>query len=155
MNRIERVREYIDCVLEKLPDAEERRYAYIHVYGVAQACALLAMKRGESTELAIVAGMLHDVYRYTKREGLEHAHRGAELAREILNGLGDFEAEEIDRICDAVYHHSSKRVRHSTFAEVLKDADVMQHCLYDPTMPAVRNDWERYERLKRELELNK
>lgn len=151
MKRIDTVREYVDSVLAKLSNELDRRYAYIHIYGVAQACAMIAMKRGEPVELAVIAGMLHDIYRYTAMEGFEHAHKGAAMARDILQELGGFEEEEIKRICNAVYHHSSKRERHGSFDEVLKDADVMQHCLYDPTVPAVRNEWVRYEKLKNEF----
>ena len=49
-------------------DAEERRCAYLHLYGVAQACAMLALKRNENAELAIIAGMLHDIYSYTNMD---------------------------------------------------------------------------------------
>lgn len=155
MNRIDTVRDYVDRVLAKLPDELDRRYAYIHIYGVAQACAMIAMKRGEAVELAVIAGMLHDIYRYTAMEGLEHAHKGAAMARDILYELGGFEETEIERICNAVYHHSSKRERHDSFDEILKDADVMQHCLYDPTVPAVPNERVRYEKLKNEFGLKK
>lgn len=153
MNRIDTVREYMDGVLSRLPDADSRRYAYLHTYGVAQACAMLAMKREQPEELAVIAGMLHDIYRFAAMEGREHAHKGAPMAREILQSSGLFEAEEIDMVCTAVYYHSSKREIHDAFSEMLKDADVMQHCLYDPTVPAVRNDWVRYEKLKKEFGL--
>lgn len=48
MDRIEAVSEVVDEVLLHMTDHEERRCAYVHLYGVAQACALLAMKRGEN-----------------------------------------------------------------------------------------------------------
>ncbi|MGN1031245.1 MAG: HD domain-containing protein [Butyricicoccaceae bacterium] len=153
MDRIEIVREYVDGVLSRLPDALDRRYAYLHIYGVAQACSLIAMRRKENVELAVIAGMLHDIYRYTAMEAYEHAHKGAEMARGILKDLGIFQEEEIEVICSAIYYHSSKREKHGSFDEVLKDADVMQHCLYNPLVPAVRNDWVRYEKLKKEFGL--
>lgn len=62
MNRIEILRQYIDNMIFNMSDDEERRCAYVHLYGVAQYCALIALKRGENAELAIMAGMLHDVY---------------------------------------------------------------------------------------------
>lgn len=67
MNRIEIVREKVDEILLNMKDAEERRCAYVHLYGVAQACALLAKKRKENMELAVIAGMLHDIYSYATR----------------------------------------------------------------------------------------
>jgi hypothetical protein len=48
VNRIEIVREYVDTVLLNMPNAAERRSGYLHLYGVLQACALIAMKRNEN-----------------------------------------------------------------------------------------------------------
>lgn len=57
-------------------------------------------------------------------------------------------------ICDAIYTHSEKEVIHSDFNEVLKDADVFQQYLYNPTVeiwvPERKN---RYERIKLEFGL--
>jgi hypothetical protein len=54
---------------------------------MTQACALIAQKRGEDTELAMMAGMLHDIYSYAKMDITDHAHKGAILAKEILASL--------------------------------------------------------------------
>ena len=64
MNRIEKVREAVDAVLLNIADAGERRCGYMHLYGVSQACVLIALKRNENAELAAAAGMLHDIYTY-------------------------------------------------------------------------------------------
>lgn len=37
MNRIEKVRELVDEIIMKIPDNEEKRCAYLHLYGVSQA----------------------------------------------------------------------------------------------------------------------
>lgn len=42
MNRIEILRQYIDNILFNMSDLEERRCKYVHLYGVAQSCALIA-----------------------------------------------------------------------------------------------------------------
>mgnify|MGYP000497398458 FL=1 len=52
MNRIEKVREAVDAVLLNIADAGERRCGYMHLYGVSQACVLIALKRNENAELA-------------------------------------------------------------------------------------------------------
>ena len=62
MDRIEKVREVVDVILLEMSDDQFRRHAYVHLYGVSQACALLAMKRNENVELATIAGMLHDIH---------------------------------------------------------------------------------------------
>ena len=150
-NRIEKVREYVDDVLLNMTDTVERRCAYLHLYGVAQACAMIAQKRKENVELAIVAGMLHDIFSYKTMEHHDHAHKGAVMAKEILNELDIFDDIETDMICDAIYNHSDKAVRQTSFAEILIDADVLQHYLYNPFFAVSESEKMRLENLKSEF----
>ena len=62
MDRIEMVQEYVDDILQSTVNEIERKCGYKHLYGVSQACAILAMKRNENVELAVIAGLLHDIY---------------------------------------------------------------------------------------------
>jgi len=157
MNRIEILRKYIDGVLLDMTDFEERRTAYVHLYGVAQICALIALKRGKDCELAIMVGMLHDIYSYARMDPKDHARKGAILAREILASLRITNDNETEMICDAIYTHSDKETHHSDFNEVLKDADVLQPYLYNPAIETLAPEILtperkiRYENLKREL----
>lgn len=151
MNRIEILRNYLDELLLNTTDAQERRCAYSHLYGVAQACALIALKRGENAELATMAGMLHDIYSYAKMDPKDHARKGAVLAREILTSLGITNEAETKKICDAINTHSEKEALHDDFNEVLIDADVLQHCLYNPTFEIKAHEIIRYEKLKLEF----
>lgn len=153
MNRIERVREIVDNTLLHMADVVERRCAYLHLYGVAQACALIAQKRGENVELAVVAGMLHDISAYATMDSADHAHKGAGMAEEIMKSLNVFTEEEIKIVCDAIYNHSDKGMIHTSFDEILKDADVMQHCLYNPLFPVKEQEKVHWEKLKVEFGL--
>ena len=151
MNRIEILRKHIDEVLLNMTDVKERRAAYVHLYGVAQLCALIALKRGENVELATMAGMLHDIYSYAKMDPKDHAHKGAILAREILASLRITNDDETKMICDAIYTHSEKEVMHSGFSEVLIDADVFQFQLYNPMVEMIAEAGERCKKLKLEF----
>ena len=151
MNRIEVLRNHIDEVLSSVTDIGDRRHAVSHLYGVAQACALIALKRGQNAELAVMAGMLHDIYSHAKKDIEDHAHKGTIMAREILETLEITNDKETDIICDAIYNHSEKEAVHSDFDEVLKDADIFQSCLYNPTIEILPEKKNRYERLKREF----
>lgn len=151
MNRIEKLREYIDVILLNMQDVEERRCAYIHLYGVAQYCAMIAIKRGGNSELAIMAGMLHDLYCYKTMVRKNHAHNGADLARCILKELKLTTEEETELICSAVYNHSDKDKIHSKFDEILKDADVFQHNLYNTAFPVKEKEMLRYLNLLKEF----
>lgn len=44
------------------------------------------------------------------------------------------------QICSAIRNHSSKATTHSAFDEVLKDADVLQHYLYNPLFPVMEHE---------------
>lgn len=151
MNRIEKVRKVVDEILLNMSDLEERRCAYLHLYGVSQACALLALKRKENVELATIAGMLHDIYSYAKMDSQDHAHKGAETARKILDSLEVFEEEEKNLICIAIYNHSDKTMIHSWLDEILKDADVMQHVLYNPLFDVKEHEQKRFDLLQMEF----
>lgn len=151
MNRIETVRQQVDAILLGMSDAEERRCGYVHLYGVAQVCALLAKKRGENAELAVIAGMLHDIYSYAKMDSTNHAHEGAAMAREILESIKIFSEEEMETVCTAIYRHSDKEVTQNALDEILKDADVLQHVMYNPLFEVKQTELERYEKLVTEL----
>ncbi len=151
MNRIEQVREVVDSILGDIINEEERRYAYIHLYGVAQAAALIAKKRNENLELSIIAAMLHDIYSYKNMDAANHAHKGAVIAKEILTELKIFSGEEIALIYSAIYNHSDKDMIGETFDEILKDADVMQHVFYNPLFEIKAHELGRFHNLKNEF----
>ena len=153
-NRLETLRAYIDDTLLHMPDAQLRRIGYLHLYGVAQACALIALKRGADAELAAMAGMLHDFYTFKFSDPVEdHAAKGALLAREVLNELSLTSDAETEMICSAIHNHTDKGGRFDAFTEILIDADVMQHCLYNPTMPVAEREKDRFQRLCEEFGL--
>lgn len=153
MDRVEVVRKIIDEILLNMTDHEERRCAYLHLYGVSQACALLSIKRKENVELAVIAGMLHDIYSYANMDSQDHAHKGAVMARNILDSLNTFSEEEKNLICTAIYNHSDKSIVHDSLDEILKDADVMQHVLYNPLLDIKHHEQKRFSSLKKELAL--
>lgn len=133
-NRIEKLRLKIDEMLLNQQDAEHRRCGYLHLYGVADACALLALKRGQNVELALAMGMLHDYATYKYGEIPNHAARSADEARSLLQGNGGFSDDEIDIIANAIENHSEKGEFDAEMDELLKDADVLQHYLYNPAL---------------------
>lgn len=130
MNRLERLRRQVDALLLSMPDPAERRCAYIHLYGVAQLCVLLAAKRGLAMDTAAAAGMLHDLAAYTAMDAREHAQRSAALARQLLDGL--YPPREAEQIANAIARHSDKQAVREPLDELLKDADAWQHLLYNP-----------------------
>lgn len=153
MNRIDTVQAHVDGALRELSDPDWRRWGYTHLFGVAQACAMIAMKRGVNVELATVAGLLHDIATYTTMDGTRHALRGAVMAREILDKMAIFSPEKIEAICGAIRNHSDKVGVHDPLDEVLKDADVLQHALYNPMEPVTDKERTRFDALKMEYKM--
>lgn len=153
MERIQAVQEYVDQVLRNIDDQAERECAYKHLYGVSQACALLAMKRKENIALAAIAGLLHDLYTYQRGDSTDHAHKGSVVVKDILTSLGGFSDDEVAMVSHAIYHHSDKAAKHSPFDEILKDADVLHHCLYNPLKDTAEHEKERFSAIRNELGL--
>lgn len=119
---VERIKRVEAAVSElRLPE-----HAMVHLQGTARICAQLAEKRGENPELAYIAGLLHDIAAYQNGSSLNHARLGAARAEKLLRQLGDFGEAEIRVICDAIYLHSDKTVVHGPFAQLLKEADLLQ-----------------------------
>lgn len=136
LTRIDTVRRYVDEMLKACEDSEVARCGYVHLYGVGQACALIALRRGHDrayAELAEIAGMLHDYSTYQDNMREDHARRSSDRARAILTQTGEFTPKETDMICQAIRRHSDKEQIHEEMDEILKDADVMQHWLRNPT----------------------
>jgi uncharacterized protein len=95
MGRLKDLRKYVDSELNKLEDTDMRNRAIVHLYGVSLAATMIAKKRGLDTELASMSAMLHDLYAYKIGSYDDHAHKGADLARQILSELELFALQYI------------------------------------------------------------
>ena len=136
--RIDKVRERVDTLLKEIKDEEQKRCAYVHLYGVGLMAATIAIKQGysrETAELAEIAGILHDLYCYIypDEDTADHAHKCADYAvNEILSGIRGFSDEDKRLIYSGIYNHSDKDVTGDAFDEIIKDADALQHSLRNP-----------------------
>jgi len=130
---LELVRTEIDAILLNQENVNVRPEGYIHLYGVAQACTMLAIKRKLDVEICTIIGLLHDIYTYKIGYVKEHAILGAIEAENLLRDLEIFTDEEIETIRTAISHHSDKKTKHDKYSELLKDADVLQNSLYTTT----------------------
>ena len=151
MSRLKELRKYVDAELNKMEDVDKRTSAINHLYGVSLAATMIAKKRGLDPELAAMAAMLHDLHAYKTGSYDDHAHKGAELAREILEDLDLTDAAETDTICSAIYHHDDKLTVDDLMDEVLKDADVIHHCMNDMSKPIKEKEQARFDKLSKEV----
>jgi uncharacterized protein len=153
MDRLEKVRAAIDEIVHQQPDLRYRHAAYIHLYGVSVHCALLALKRGFDVGLAQVAGMLHDLSTYQRADGADHDRLSAGEARRLLDELDLFSQQETDAVCQAILHHRAKDEVHAPLDELLKDADVLHHYLYNPGLEQQPSEKPRIAALLAELDI--
>ena len=151
MSRLKELRSYIHKELLKMENKEKMIGAVAHLYGVSLAATMIAKKRGQDAELASMAAMLHDLYAYKTGSYEDHAHQGAALAREILTQLHLTNEEETEIICSAIYHHDDKLLIDQSMDEILKDADVIHHCMNDLSKPIKDKEKERFARLCEEF----
>ena len=154
MSRLKELRKYVNAELMKMPDEDDRISAVNHLYGVSLAATILAKKRGLNPELAAMAAMLHDLHAYRTGSYDDHAHLGADLAREILTDLQLTDEQETELICSAIYHHDDKLTEDDPMDELLKDADVIHHTMNDTGKAIKEKEQARYDRICEELRLN-
>ena len=151
MSKLKELRKYVNKELNKMDDEDKRISAVAHLYGVSLAATMIARERGLDPELASMAGMLHDLHAYKTGSYDDHAHKGAELARKILGKLELTDEAETDIICSAIYHHDDKLSTDSPMDEVLKDADVIHHCMNDLSKAIKEKEQIRYDKLCEEF----
>lgn len=151
MSRLKELRNYVDAELNRMENADKRTGAINHLYGVSLAATMIAKKRGFDPELAAMAAMLHDLHAYKTGSYNDHAHKGAALAGEILGELKLTNEAETEMICSAIYHHDDKLVVDSPTDEVLKDADVIHHCMNDLSKAVKDKEKVRFEALCKEF----
>lgn len=151
MGRLKELRKYVDARINTLQDPDKRTSAIAHLYGVSLAATMIAKKRGFDPEIMSMAAMLHDLHAYMSGNYDDHAHKGADLARTILNELMLTTDEETDIICSAIYHHDDKLVTDSPTDEILKDADVIHHCMNDMSKAVKDKEKARYAALCEEF----
>ena len=149
--RIDYISELVTEKLAESLSSSDQIWASSHLFGVAGNAALLAGMRGQDIELAYIAGLLHDLYKFTTKTVDRHAEDGAAFAKPLLEESGLFSQKETESVCGAIYFHSDKAHRHLPLDEILKDADVMQSVLASGACDVSRKQAARWESLKKEF----
>lgn len=105
-----------------------------HLYGVAQWAQHLASRRNLVPDIACVIGLMHDVGRIEMGwVGEKHVSKGAKLAKIMLADTGLFNDTELKIIKKAIKRHNRKdEVELASYAELIKDADLMSRYYEEP-----------------------
>ena len=170
MTRCELIeRAVVETILKsKMPDSKRawsKTFELKHSSSVTQLGRVLAQKRGLSSELAAIICAMHDIYVFTTGRVTDHAHKGAPIARKILEKTKKFTEAEIKLITTAIYNHSDKHVvSKNPYVELVKDADVFD-CglldgvhdayLYEKSLTNCRKYFARIRAVRKELHLPK
>jgi uncharacterized protein len=93
-------------------------HGYEHTERVIELCMVLGTRLGADMEVLIPAAILHDI----GRKHDNHAQRGAEMAREILQEQGYTKVNEIVHVID-VHSFSAGGEAKTIEAQILSDAD--------------------------------
>jgi len=149
-NRLEILRQKVDDMVNQ-GQRDKQRYFFVHLYSVSHFGAMLAIRRGLDPEIASTCGMLHDIYAVISGSYENHAINGSTEAKKILESLNLFTNDEIDIITTAISRHSDKDTKHLPYDEILKDADVLHHCLYNPYFPVKEQEQSRFNNLLIEI----
>lgn len=153
MDRVSEIEAFAFARFNEIEDVQWRTRAVYHSHAVSLLCVLLARKRGLDPEVAAIAGLLHDLYAYERREYADHAHRGAVRAKEVLEALGVTTAEENAVIAGAIERHDDLGLIDGPMDEVLKDADLIDNAMSRPGRVEKENEAARLGRIRGELGL--
>lgn len=124
-----------------------------HLYGVAQWAQHLAARRNLVPDIACVIGLMHDIGRIEKDwSGERHVLEGAKLAKKMLARMDIFSETELKIIRKAIKTHNRKsEVEQASYAELIKDADLLSRYYEDPAKRLGASKQRRLEQLLREL----
>jgi hypothetical protein len=125
----------IDLLLNTdLPDSQRDSsiaFELKHHHSTSQFARVLARKRGLNEDVCCVGALLHDLYVVVYGSYVDHAHKSAELAEEVLNEIGLFSNDEKKKIIKLIYHHSDKDIWSADpYEEFCKDVDILDSFLY-------------------------
>ncbi|MBF0579303.1 HD domain-containing protein [Erysipelotrichaceae bacterium RD49] len=149
--RYEKIHDLIVEEFQTIYNQTLRTYAVEHTSMVDAYITLIASSRGLDVELAKVCAVLHDYFKFTRNMPLEHALRGARIARTVLTDSKLFTPEEINLVVHAIEEHSNKDQQSELLDEALKDADVLASWCENPAKPLSPARQIRLDHLKAEL----
>lgn len=159
LNRVIRVQKKVMEILRSINwDNEEidvsKDWVLIHFLTASQIAHFLALKRHQDWELAVTAGVLHDIGLIVNMGiSKDHAINGYDKSKEILKQVGGYNEEEIELIAKAVSRHSEKDKTGSWLDELIKDMDVLDCTLHGSDFSDHEYHYKRVRSLEIELGL--
>ncbi len=141
-SRLEKIQSLVLEELEAKRDISRDQpfsWSLKHVISCSQICKLLAAARGLDSEIAGIAGAIHDLAIIRTGRFEKHGPVGAPMVAEFLqnyniefgNECGNISQEQIDKIVQATQNHTYKtEFTENEFDELIKDADSLDRFLH-------------------------
>jgi len=122
----------IETILKEMKKNDKERdislkEEIIHSTGCCRLAQIVALKRKLDAEIAGVIGAVHDYGRIISGKKENHAEKGVEPLRRLLQDTDRFSASEIELIIKAVANHSNKKEIQEHYDELIKDVDVLDN----------------------------
>ncbi|MFD1176652.1 CHAP domain-containing protein [Paenibacillus puldeungensis] len=152
-SRVESIRIVVNEMIFSMDSSNKKQEASIRLYGVSSFASMLAMKRGLETEIAAIAGLLHQFYYY--KTGIIHypGINSTEAVRPIIRDLGIFTKEEQLVILRAIFYQDQSGQVHGPYDEIIKDAVVLHKFLQNMDQAVPHLDGQRLSNLLDELSI--
>jgi len=164
LNRVERIERFVVKEILNSPIKDDEResscvWELLHSSSCKSIIHILAEKNAFPSDIARIAGALHDYYVIKTGTYRDHARLAVPLVIDILNKDGSFSEKEISLISEMVSNHSDKHIYTDNFhIEAMKDADVFDCCMYKGTeefyltkksLPVCREYFQRFLRISK------
>ncbi|MHA7584229.1 CHAP domain-containing protein [Paenibacillus vandeheii] len=132
LKRVELVRALVLETLHIIENTSKKEEALVNLFGVSSFASLLAIRREQSSEIAAIAGLLHDFYFYKTGIKCFPGPNSADSVRPILRSTQIFTDEELSVILRAIFYQNDKHRVHGPYEEIIKDAILIQMYVQNP-----------------------
>jgi hypothetical protein len=132
IKRVELVRALVLETLHTIEKTSKNEEALFNLFGVSSLASLLAIRREQNSEIAAIAGLLHDFYFY--KTGIKYfpGPNSADSVRPILRSTQIFTNEELSVILRSIFYQNDKHQVHGPYEEIIKDAILIQMYVQNP-----------------------
>jgi len=140
-DRIKIIEKYVDS----LPTDLKPAHGLDHVMRVRTwALKIARAENFQDLEMIEAAALLHDIGRTIPPEtGKTHGELSARMAKDFLTEHKLFNRGEIEKICEAVAHHSDIKKIESKLLDILRDADILDLLGAIGVMRGVAGDYDK------------
>jgi hypothetical protein len=121
----------------------KKQEAVAQLYGVSTFASLLAMRRGQDSEVAAIAGLLHGFYFYKTGIKSFPGHNSADAVRPIIRNIQIFTDEEMSIILRSIFYQEDRHRVHGPYEEIIKDAILLQKHFHNTGNNVLKTDMHR------------